>query len=1321
MINKDLEERGQSDEQKEICFSSAVTEMYNLDLAKTKVQREVNDRGVQMKRNSKGKALTRKTLLDSGANMSATGCMSMLINVRKNVTISVKGTTGKCHPTAVGTHKMFGTEAVLMEKLSFDILAMSLLEENHQIEYIYGKGVFVARKIYTNMYYIFSQENGMYFTDSERDVSYESVAQALDEYPDRRIVVYDKLGIVESWHTRSKMQIGKEEQESEKGTFEMNALETDMLFARKMMGEGKRINESLLKHVESLRMIHLGLGHPGKEPMTNQIVAHNKTVIENKNKGRNLRNARVEIPKEAEAEYHRIFGTCTTCAMAKMTSDQNHWRSPYDPKEPGAVIHVDWTFYCETGNKCFFVSIDDLTGYAYVVHSQNKTGKSASAALEVLINHYEQHKHPIKNVYGDNDPSFSDKYFGMHQVFVKNETSGAHNSKIERFVRTWKNIILAMKVDFGMEIPDMLIHKLMKYACDSYNMRHDWTGESPFSKFYGRSYSLELLNRHFGELVVAANNYGDMKADVGIIVGRVMGSDRSFEFLNLKTMTISEKSKFTPVTTDRERYIELVKKMDCKLVFGINAGIHEKKSCSEKLGGEFSEINEVIEESKDIDPALLGKYSKNKNWTIEKLLFYYMKGEEKFFRVKWSGFLLLNDSCDMSESKLLDTYSITDLRAIPSLRTFKLRNKESKMIFITNVSVNPKIKEIVEEEKEKPLQEQMNDEDMWEAIINRLLARKEKPSLAEERLINSLLARKETPSLAEEHANPKDFQGAKNLSGENMTMAEGLEQNPVMAKEGIYDEVRTILEFKTWEYVHAKDLTEKQLEEVISCFMFLKNKFGVDNVIEKIKARLVGGGHMQDKIQLDPELISSTTLRTASYNIIVNIAAFEDRDLSVIDIRSAYLQASLPEGVVVFMLIRKDLADIIIELDPSAIPFLNEKGQLYVRLKKALYGLIQSAKIWYNCLISKLAVIGYYPLPNNMDPNVVIKVMSPDEEHDEEWISILGIHVDDIGIASSKKETMLIKIHLTDSFGEVKFQSGDEMDWLGIHIVRDRKEKTITLSQISYVERMLSKFKGMLEVEKFIEFKTPAESDLFTTNDNFKTQDLQLKFLSILMSIAFLAYRTRPDLLTVVSYLATRVLHNDPRDMEALIRLIGYIQYTKDKVLRLSPTGLKIFCWTDASYGNHFGGRGHSGILISMSHDEIENKSSGFLYAMSSKQKHVAQSTAEAELIAQAEGLKYVLWIRNMLAAITNKEVEPSVIFYQDNMAAIQMAITGTGKFKNTKHIEHRMFLITNHLDSDHIEMKFCPTERMIPDLLTKTTFSGPKIASLTASILNEL
>ena len=244
------------------------------------------------------------------------------------------------------------------------------------------------------------------------------------------------------------------------------------------------VNESLLDQVKQIRIIHQALGHLGESALREHIEARNRAVTINKDNNRNMRSIRKVIPKHAITEYFRIFGQCTTCLMGKMTSDQNHWRSTHLPKEVGEVMHVDWTFYNVSNNYCFMVSIDDLSGYVHIVHSLNKSPAS-----------HKQYGHTISSVYSDNDSAYNDDSLGANGVFVKNETSGAHNSTIERFNRTWENIARAFMLDMGIAVPDALMHKLLKFACDSFNMRQSKCGESPFYKFHGREHSYELTNQ----------------------------------------------------------------------------------------------------------------------------------------------------------------------------------------------------------------------------------------------------------------------------------------------------------------------------------------------------------------------------------------------------------------------------------------------------------------------------------------------------------------------------------------------------------------------------------------------------------------------------------------------------------------------------------------------------------------------------------------------------------------------------------------------------------------------------------------------------------
>ena len=135
----------------------------------------------------------------------------------------------------------------------------------------------------------------------------------------------------------------------------------------------------------------------------------------------------------------------------------------------------------------------------------------------------------------------------------------------------------------------------------------------------------------------------------------------------------------------------------------------------------------------------------------------------------------------------------------------------------------------------------------------------------------------------------------------------------------------------------------------------------------------------------------------------------------------------------------------------------------------------------------------------------------------------------------------------------------------------------------------------------------------------------------------------------------------------------------------------------------------------------IQSKNiTGFVHAASSKQNAVAQSSAESEVYAQAEALKYLLWLKHLMQEMGVKLTTPKITFFQDNQAAIRMAEKGCGVFKHSKHIEHRYFLIRDHLLKDDMEMEFLDTESMTCDLLTKTTIRGARLKLLTRNMLNE-
>jgi hypothetical protein len=158
-------------------------------------------------------------------------------------------------------------------------------------------------------------------------------------------------------------------------------------------------------------------------------------------------------------------------------------------------------------------------------------------------------------------------------------------------------------------------------------------------------------------------------------------------------------------------------------------------------------------------------------------------------------------------------------------------------------------------------------------------------------------------------------------------------------------------------------------QKVIRSSMFLKTKFDAKGEFEKVKARLVADGSMQDSA-LYPDR-SAPTASMMSIMTCLTVAAKEGAHASKIDIGGAYLNANMA-GEPTVVELDYTLTRIASQYLPELLPFV-ENGKLLVRLNKALYGCIQSAKLWYDKLIGTLEQLGF--ARNEVEPCVMTKTI----------------------------------------------------------------------------------------------------------------------------------------------------------------------------------------------------------------------------------------------------------------------------------------------------------------------------------------------------------
>ena len=115
-----------------------------------------------------------------------------------------------------------------------------------------------------------------------------------------------------------------------------------------------------------------------------------------------------------------------------------------------------------------------------------------------------------------------------------------------------------------------------------------------------------------------------------------------------------------------------------------------------------------------------------------------------------------------------------------------------------------------------------------------------------------------------------------------------------------------------------------------------------------------------------------------------------------------------------------------------------------------------------------------------------------------------------------------------------------------------------------------------------LSLRTPANLDLFSyVPDQSQPKDRK-QYLSMVMSLMYLARLTRPDILLATTFLASRSASPTVDDWNRGARIVRYLAGTKNYGVAINCEGLKIYVYCDASYGSRVDGHSHSGYVLSL-------------------------------------------------------------------------------------------------------------------------------------------
>ena len=176
-------------------------------------------------------------------------------------------------------------------------------------------------------------------------------------------------------------------------------------------------------------------------------------------------------------------------------------------------------------------------------------------------------------------------------------------------------------------------------------------------------------------------------------------------------------------------------------------------------------------------------------------------------------------------------------------------------------------------------------------------------------------------------------------------------------------------------------------------------------------------------------------------------------------------------------------------------------------------------------------------------------------------------------------------------------------------IERDRARRITKISQDGYVKSLLEKFGG--GALKLAE--TPGSEDMFEIDPESPDLDEREKkyFISLIMSLMYLARFTFGQILVYVNFLSTRLSKPKVQDMKKAKRILRYLAGAKDHGLYLGGDKIDCRIWVDTSHGVHADGKGQGCIIISLG--------LGPVFVRSYKLRVTGLSSTEDEVVGVCE------------------------------------------------------------------------------------------------------
>ncbi|GJV91579.1 putative ribonuclease H-like domain-containing protein [Tanacetum coccineum] len=412
---------------------------------------------------------------------------------------------------------------------------------------------------------------------------------------------------------------------------------------------------------------------------------------------------------------------------------------------------------------------------------------------------------------------------------------------------------------------------------------------------------------------------------------------------------------------------------------------------------------------------------------------------------------------------------------------------------------------------------------------------------------------------------------------------------------------------------------------------------------------------------IDYDEVFAPVARIEAIRLFLAFASYMGFTVYQMDVKSAFLYGTIEEEVYV----HQPLGFV----DPA------HPNKVY-KVIKALYGLHQAPRAWYETLSSFLMENGFRR--GTIDKTLFIKKKKSD-------IMLVQVYVDDIIFGSTKKsmctefEECMHKRFQMSSMGELTF-------FLGLQV--KQQPDGIFISQDKYVADILKKF-DFLSIRTAT---TPIESNKPLVKDEDGVDVDVHVYRSMIGSLMYLT-ASRPDIMFAVCACARFQVTPKASHLNAVKRIFRYLKHQPKLGLwypRDSPFELEAY--SDSDYGG-------ASLDRKSTTGGCQFLGRRLISWQCKKQTIMANSTTKAEYVAAANCCGQVLWIQNQMMDYGFNFMNTKI--HIDNESTISV-IKNPVAHSRTKHIEIRFHFIRDCYEKRLIEVIKIHTDHNVVDLLTK-------------------